>query len=73
VTWPEGALHFTIRFGPRVLVHHHHTDRRAESFPLEDTAENTAGIRLVARRHDLALAGPAAIKIALNVSLGQFD
>jgi hypothetical protein len=64
-------LHFSIRFRTRVLVHHRDANRRAQRLPLEDAGEDTALIRFVARRHDLALAGSAPVEIALDIGLAH--
>ena len=40
---------------------------------LEDAGEDLASVLLLARRDDLALAGPAAVQVALDVRLGQRD
>ena len=69
---PEVRLHFRVSLGTRVGVRHHDRDRRAERDPAKNARENFAGVRLLARRDDIALPRTPPIKIRLNVLLGEW-
>ena len=69
----ERRLHLRVGFRPRVLVKNDDRDRSANGLPLEDAAQNLALILLRTRRDDFTLPRPAAIQIALDFLLGNFD
>jgi hypothetical protein len=67
----EVGLHFRVGLGARVGVRHQNRDRRAERDSAEDAGEDFAGVRLLARRDDVALAGTAAVEVRLDIDLGK--
>ena len=67
----EGGLHLAVGLGAGVLVGDVDGDGGAEGATLEDAGEDARGVGLVARGDDVALAGAAAVEIALDVGLGE--
>ena len=65
----RGAIldaHFRVVFGPGVLVLDHQGDGRTERVPLEHAGEDFDSVFFFALGGDAALAGAAAVKLALN-------
>jgi hypothetical protein len=64
---PVGVFERLVRRGARVFVSHQHRDRRAQGLTLDHARQDFHLVRFVARRGQAALAGAAAIQIALDL------
>ena len=65
--------HFSVVFGTRVLVPHHHRDGRAQGLAFKNTRMDFHAVIFFALRSDFALARLAAVEFKLNVFLAEFQ
>ena len=65
------GFHFAVGLRPCIRIRNKNGDRRAECDSTENSRENLAGVFLLARRDDIALAWPATVEVRLNVRFGQ--
>ena len=63
----ELLLHLVVGAGAGVGVAHKHRERRAGRAPLEEPGENFDLVLLLARRDEIALPGPAAVELGLDL------
>ena len=64
---PVDVLHVLVGRRARVLVAHEQRDRRAERAALEHARQDLDAVRLLARRGEAALTGPAPVEVALDL------
>ena len=68
VRGPEFLFHLIIGPGPRIRVADEQRNRRSRRAPLEDPGQDFHGIFFLARRDQVALPRPAAIKLRLYLA-----